>query len=189
MLLVSKPLTILTLPHYFPLVFVFRVTISVIALLLLILLSFYLYKHKKIDKLQHKFMIALSAYVVLMLYFTVLGRYSQSYYRYDGAVFSSFLSLVESFNMSGFTQLLINLLMMIPVSFLLMLIFKGEFRALWAMDFTIILTLTIEALQFFTRVGTFQLDDILNNTIGAVVGIIIFYIVNAVYKKKRNESL
>lgn len=188
MILSLRPLTILTLPNEFPLVFAFRVTISVAAIILLILLSRYLYNAKKIDKLQRNSMIVLSVYVVLMLYYTVIGRYFQSYYRYDGQVFSSFYSLVENFNMSSFSLIIINLLMMVPVSFLLMLIFRSKFRVLWAFDLTIILIFTIEISQFFTRAGTFQLEDILNNTIGAVVGIILFYILNAIYKK-RNERL
>lgn len=189
MIQIAMPLTVLTLPNEFPLVFAFRVFISVLGLALLIWLALALFKNRKIDKSQRNALIVLSAYVVLMLYYTVLGRYFKSDYMYDGEIFSSFKSLAESFSMSGFSHLVINLIMMVPVSFLLMFVFNGKYRILWALDISIVLILTIEKLQFFTKSGTFQLDDIVNNSIGVIVGIVMYYVARAIYKKKRNKEL
>lgn len=177
--------TILTLPHYFPGVFVFRVCLSVFLLGVLLFLSQLLYKKSIVNKLQRNTMMVLSTYVMLMLYHTVIGRYSQTYYRYDGEIFSMFKALAENFTVTGFSQLVINLLMMIPVSFMLMIILKVEYRTLWAFDITVALVLFIELLQFFTRAGTLQLDDIITNTIGAIIGILFYYFIKAIYKKKK----
>ena len=177
--------TILTLPNEFPLVFAFRVMLTSTILAILIWMSVVLHKKDIIDKIQRNTMMVLSSYVMLMLYHTVIGRYSQTYYRYDGEVFSVFKSLAESFTISDFSQLIINLLMMIPVSFMLMIIMKVPYRTLWVFDITLAFVLLIELLQFFTRAGTLQLDDIITNTIGAIVGILFYYFIKAIYKKKK----
>ena len=177
--------TILTLPHYFPGVFVFRVCLSVILLIALLCLSQKMYKKAIVDKVQRNTMMVLFSYVIMMLYYTVIGRYSQSYYRYDGEIFSVFKSLWENFTIAEFSQLVINLLMMIPVSFMLMIILRCKHRVLWTLDITLAYILFIELLQFFTRAGTLQLDDIITNTIGGVFGILLYYFIKAINKKAK----
>ena len=178
--------TILTLPNEFPLVFAFRVMLTITILALLVWMSSVLYKKGIVDKVQRNTMMILSSYVMLMLYHTVIGRYSQTYYRYDGEIFSVFKSLAESFTMAEFLHLVINLSMIIPVSFMLMIILRVPYRILWVFDTTVALVLLIELLQFFTRAGTLQFDDILCNTVGTVIGIIIFYIAKFIYKRNKN---
>ena len=55
-----------------------------------------------------------------------------------------------------------------------------------------VLSLCIEVFQFITRVGSFDVDDLLLNTIGGVIGHIIFVICDTVgryngYKKKNRQ--
>ncbi len=53
-----------------------------------------------------------------------------------------------------------------------------------------LLSLLIETIQFFTKVGRFDVDDLLLNTIGGVIGYIIFTISNWIrrnYGKKRRK--
>ena len=45
------------------------------------------------------------------------------------------------------------------------------------------LSLCVEIIQLFTRVGSFDVDDILLNTIGGVLGYIIFLICNGIRRK------
>ena len=100
--------TILTLPNEFPLVFAFRVMLTITILALMIWMSSALYKKGIVDKVQRNTMMILSSYVMLMLYHTVIGRYSQTYYRYDGEIFSVFKSLAESFTMAEFLHLTVT---------------------------------------------------------------------------------
>ena len=46
-------------------------------------------------------------------------------------------------------------------------------------------SLTIELLQLFLRLGTFQISDLFFNTIGGLVGGIIYFLVNAVAERIR----
>ncbi len=180
--------TITTLPHYFPDVFAFRVILSVLLLSLLIFVSYMLYKNKKTDKVQFVCLIALSCYMILMLYHTVIGRYSQSYYRFDGRFLGTVFDLITDFNVHDLEHLVINLLMMVPISFLLMMILRCRYKTLLAFDLTALLVITIELLQFFTRAGTLQYDDIIYNFCGAMLGILFYYLFILVLIKKRNEK-
>ena len=45
------------------------------------------------------------------------------------------------------------------------------------------LSLCVEVLQLVTRVGSFDVDDILLNTIGGVLGYIVFVICNLIRRK------
>lgn len=46
-------------------------------------------------------------------------------------------------------------------------------------------SLTIELLQLFLRLGTFQISDLFFNTIGGLAGGIIYFLVNAVTERIR----
>jgi len=177
--------TIRTLLNEFPLLFVVRVGISVILLLTLIMLAVILHQHNLIDKIQRNSFAVLSMYVVALLYLTVFGRYSQSYYRYELNPFASYRQLFESFDVFTFFQIVINLIMLIPVGFLLCLIIKSRFKYLWVVIISIILTIGVEALQFVSRCGTFEVDDLINNTVSTVFGIIIYVILKSFYKKRK----
>ena len=120
-----------------------------------------------------------------MLYYTVIGRYSQTYYRYDIELFGTIRSLTEQFTINDFSQLAVNLLMMMPVSFMMMIILSSKYRAFRVFYITVAYIFFIELLQFFTRTGTLQLDDIIMNTIGGFIGILLYFFIKAIYKKKR----
>ena len=52
------------------------------------------------------------------------------------------------------------------------------------------LSLSIEIIQLFTKVGCFDVDDLLLNTLGGLIGYIIFLISNVIrrnYVKKRRK--
>ena len=174
----------MTLFNEFPFIFVLRVGISAVLLFTLVSLGLVLYKHSIINKIQRNSIILLSSYTVALLYFTVFGRYSQSYYRYEIDVFASYRQLFESFDIYMFFQITVNLLMLIPIGFLLCLIINSRFKCLWALVISFILTVLVEALQFVSRCGTFEVDDLINNMIGAVIGIVIYAVLKSRNKKR-----
>lgn len=46
-----------------------------------------------------------------------------------------------------------------------------------------LLSLTIEITQLLTRVGSFDVDDLILNTSGGILGYLLFYIINKVRRK------
>ncbi|MFC0561516.1 VanZ family protein [Halalkalibacter alkalisediminis] len=72
-----------------------------------------------------------------------------------------------------------NVLIFIPLGIFLTILFK-KFNTLSKMVIcTLIISFTIELLQFTLRVGQFDIDDILLNTLGSVIG---YLIINAIIK-------
>ena len=174
----------MTLFNEFPFIFVLRVAISAVLLFTLISLGLVLYKHSIINKIQRNSIMLLSSYTVALLYFTVFGRYSQSYYRYETDVFASYRYLFESYDMNTLQQIILNLMILIPVGFLLCLIIKSRMKYFWALVISFVLTLLVEALQFVSRCGTFEVDDLINNMIGAVIGIAIYAVLKSLNIKR-----
>lgn len=50
---------------------------------------------------------------------------------------------------------------------------EKNMRMLSSVIFGFFVTLSVESLQFFLHKGMFELDDIFNNTIGILIGVVI----------------
>ena len=185
--------TVRTLPHYFPEIFVNRIIISAIAFAVFCVLSVILYRRRVFDKLQLNAAILLSLYIVVLIYLTVVGRYSHEEYEYRIYVFRSYGRLLESFDRQSIEQIVINLLMLIPVGFLLSVIIRGKGKYIIVSVLCLLLTICIEIMQLLMKCGSFETDDIANNLIGAVIGILLYALVHwithrNVYKGKHYEQ-
>jgi glycopeptide antibiotics resistance protein len=80
------------------------------------------------------------------------------------------------------TNLLGNVVAFMPMGFLLPLVFKrlsGFFRAVLT---TAGASLVIEIAQYVTGVGAADIDDIILNTLGGVLGFLIFLVCRSLYK-------
>ena len=166
--------TIRTLPHYFPEIFVNRIIISVIAFAVFCAVSIFLYKKHKFNKVQCGAAILLSLYIVVLLYFTVVGRYSHEEYEYKINFFTSYRWFFQYNGEQVLRQLLINFVMLMPVGFLLPVVIKAKHKYLITMALSLLLTVFIETMQLITKCGSFEIDDIINNFIGAVIGMLIY---------------
>ena len=179
--------TVTTLFHEFPLVFTIRVGISLLLITASFFIAIKLCRQGKINNTQRNIMMCLAVYIVLMFYFTVLGRYSWSVYRYDFDVAGAYGRLFQNFSGEELKQFLINLLMIVPISFFTPVLINKH-KYINTILFCIVLTLTIEFLQFFTCTGTFETVDIINNIIGAVLGIAACAAVRKIYKQVREKD-
>ena len=81
-----------------------------------------------------------------------------------------------------FANLSVNMLSFLPYGFFSSMArrSRGVFKTLF---FRMGLGLCVEIIQLFTRVGSFDVDDILLNTIGGVLGYITFLICNGIRRK------
>ena len=179
--------TIRTLPHYFPEIFVNRIIISVIAFAVFCAVSIFLYKKHKFNKLQCGAAIVLSLYIVVLLYFTVVGRYSHEESEYKINFFTSYRWFFQYNGEQVLRQLLINLVMLMPVGFLLPIIINTKQKYLVTLALSLQLTVFIETMQLITKCGSFEIDDIINNFIGAVLGMLIYALCSKLLKSKTNK--
>ena len=80
------------------------------------------------------------------------------------------------------TECIENVIMMVPFSSVVMWTFqekieKGWKKILWHSGrITFVFSVSIEMLQLFLRLGTFQLSDIFYNTVGGVLGGVVYYL-------------
>lgn len=179
--------TIRTLPHYFPKIFVNRIIISVIAFAVFCAVSIFLYKRQKFNKVQCFAAILLSFYIVVLLYFTVTGRYSHEEYEYQINFFTSYRWFFQYNGEQVLRQLLINFVMLIPVGFLLPIIIQAKHKYLITLALSLLLTVFIETMQLITKCGSFEIDDIINNFVGAVIGILLYALCSKLIKNKQGE--
>ena len=179
--------TIRTLPHYFPEIFVNRIIISVIAFAVFCAVSIFLYKKHKVNKLQCSAAILLSLYIVVLLYFTVTGRYSHEEYEYKINFFTSYRWFFQYNGEQVLRQLLINLVMLMPVGFLLPVVINAKHKYLITMALSLLLTVFIETMQLITKCGSFEIDDIINNFVGAVLGMLLYVLCIKLIKQNTNK--
>jgi glycopeptide antibiotics resistance protein len=85
-------------------------------------------------------------------------------------LFYSYKEAWNSFELVDWRNNILNILLFVPLGFLLPLGMKF-FRKFWKTYLAgFLLTTLIETLQILLRRGIFELDDIFNNTVGAMIG-------------------
>lgn len=87
------------------------------------------------------------------------------------------------------TNLLGNVLVFLPFGFFMPMAskYRSFFSTIW---YSLILSLVIEISQLFMKVGCFDVDDLLLNTMGGMLGYIAFTICNVIrrnYAKKKRR--
>ncbi|HJA12426.1 MAG TPA: VanZ family protein [Candidatus Mediterraneibacter merdipullorum] len=130
-------------------------------------------------------------YVGFLVYFLCLAEwYGRTgvveEYRYNLELFKEirrFITYREQLGMFAVAANLFgNILIFVPYGFFISIAAKsrGFFRALFA---GMGLSLCVEVVQLITKVGSFDVDDILLNTTGSVLGYLLFVICNRIRRK------
>ena len=81
-------------------------------------------------------------------------------------------------------NLLGNIIPFIPFGFLLPVTYKKFSSAISIFVIGLASILLIEIFQFFTKLGNFDVDDIILNMIGIVCGYVIFLVINRLFVRK-----
>lgn len=130
-------------------------------------------------------------YIGFLIYFLFLsdwyGREGVlSEYRYNLELFKEIRRFIVYRKQLGvfavFSNLFGNILIFIPFGFFISM--ASSSRSFFKVLFNSLgLSLCVEILQLVTRVGSLDVDDILLNTIGGVLGYIVFIICNLIRRK------
>lgn len=113
--------------------------------------------------------VAFVIYLSLILVITFLSRESGDSKGIDLELFSTW-----GINDRNNAFVIENVLLFVPYGFLACLAFGRLRRFLRCLALGAVTSLCIETLQLITGRGFFQIDDILTNTLGAVVGFLLF---------------
>lgn len=128
-------------------------------------------------------------YVLLLIYLLFFGFYRQSvtvqdYNLIPFKTIRMYITHASKFN-SGilFNNLAGNVLAFMPLGFFLPLICKKNYTRIKILLTSFTVSLLVECIQLYFRIGGFDVDDILLNTIGGLGGFLILKL--GLYGKKR----
>lgn len=139
-------------------------------------------------------------YILFIIYFLIFSEWYgrtgvMEEYHYNLVLFKEinrFWTYREQLGMFAvFTNLFGNVLIFVPFGFFMPM--ASKYRSFFStLFYSFGLSLCVETFQLFSRVGSFDVDDLLLNTIGGVTGYILFAVCAWVrrhhdHKKKKRK--
>ncbi len=104
-------------------------------------------------------------------------------------LFSSYKEAYHKMEMSLFRNIILNILLFAPLGFLLP-IYSDKLKKIYkAVPIGLLIAIIIELLQYITKLGIFEIDDIFNNTVGTLIGYCIFMTYNCLRKKENRKNI
>ena len=175
-----------TLYTYFPVQFFIRLTIDLLIAAFGIFLSVRLYRKGRFDKVQAAAGIILFIWGAFVLMLTVLGRRThEDEYGLNLVFFDCYQKIFVGHDKAMLRSVLQNIIMFIPIGFTLSIVFKNKHRFIIPLAISFGLSLTIETSQLVLDSGYFELDDIFNNTMGALFGILLSMLISLIIRRIR----
>lgn len=140
--------------------------------------------------------ILFALYIIFLLYVLffsdLFGRTVQTEeYRYNLKLFREIKNFYRALrNGNGFYLFWLNVLgnvaVFIPFGCLTPVLMKNRHKLILTIELGFLFSVSVETLQLFTRVGVFDVDDIFLNTVGTIIGCLI-WLINSKLKARRNE--
>ena len=152
------------------------------------------YKSKKKLRIIGKILFVL--YVLFIIYFLIFSEWygrtgEMQEYHYNLVLFKEirrFLVYIDQVGLFAmFTNLFGNVLIFVPFGIFMPM--ASKYRSFLATAFSSFgLSLCVETFQLVTKVGSFDVDDLLLNTIGGIVGYIVFALCAAIRRHYDNKK-
>ncbi len=171
-----------TIRNYLPFGIVVMAGIAVI-----IVVGYFIYRKilkgkKRLSIGKLIWLIAFVCYVLMLGSVTILSR-GNSYNGGRYPLFYSYRDAWYSFSAQEWRNLILNIWMFVPLGFLLPMGVR-KMRRFWKTALCgFVVTVVIETLQRLTQRGMFEWDDVLNNTVGSMIGYGLFVICYAIVVK------
>lgn len=165
-----------------------------IAALLLFLLGYYIF-YKKIGKgkkrIQKDRLVVIGlflCYLTLVVGVTMLNRVGGHTSNLNLQLFSSYKEAWNSFSEVEWRNIILNILLFVPMGIVLPVVFK-RINSFWRVSLTgLAIAVCIELVQFIKKIGITELDDVVNNTLGTMIGYGLFALAVWVVRKKQKEE-
>jgi glycopeptide antibiotics resistance protein len=149
---------------------------------------------RDIDRINILGLSALLGYVIFISYRLFFYAYSNNYrgqmtsVTYNLVFLKTISNYIQNINRIGFDVLLFNLAgnvaAFMPLGFLLPLAFRG-FNAVKTYIVAFALILCAEVLQLVSRRGVFDVDDLLLNMLGSIIGYGVYKLLFILFKGGR----
>lgn len=164
--------------------------IGSIFLMSLFLIGYFLVYKKKVKdtkKLKVSKVILWSIFLIYMIVVlgATIGHRVSGYESVNLHLFSSYKDAYNNFSLREWRYIILNILMFVPIGFMFPLLFKK--CECWYITYLgcFAITLFIEILQLISKRGIFEIDDIINNTLGGAIGYGIVMIFISLFKRKK----
>lgn len=149
-------------------------------------------KKKEANKLKMIEILLFIIYLVLLVYFLFfaesMGRkISDREYSYNLILFKEITRFIKYRNELGmtavFTNIIGNIICFIPLGCMLPILSVKVRKLLLAVLICFEVSIVIELIQLIFKVGSFDVDDMVLNTLGGLIGFLIYRMVNRMIGK------
>jgi len=136
----------------------------------------------KVNNLSNKVTIALFVIYLVALFWILLFKLGVqfSYMGNRNVNLIPFYELFASNDKIDISEIIMNVVIFVPLGIYTSVSFKG-----WTfankLFFILLISLMFEGLQFILRVGAFDIADIINNTLGGILGLMIFVAIEKLF--------
>ena len=125
----------------------------------------------------------------LLFFSETYGRTMDSGYRYNLEPFKEIKRFWSNRDSLGWnsviTNLVGNIVAFAPFGFFLPMLCRAGRNVFGCVILSALFSLAVEVVQLFSKVGAFDVDDILLNAIGGLVGFLIYVVIRNLLRKKR----
>lgn len=113
---------------------------------------------------------AFTGYIIMVIGVTLLSRGEYFHGSVNLHFLSTYREAWNDFTLRGWQQIIFNIIMFLPLGVLLPLMNERFHKIIWSMGFALGFTAFIESVQLITGFGIFEIDDMFNNVLGALIG-------------------
>lgn len=172
------------------------IIILVVEFLLIALYYFFYYRKQQTDrkKIQIKKLILgalFIGYIVFVCELTIIGRGTSHYLQMNLHPFSGYIDAWKKYSLRDLQNCIFNILMFVPLGIFLPLIIAKTKEFKWLLLVVVSATLSIETYQTLSGAGIFELDDLINNSLGGIIGYQLYRLGASIahHKKVKIKSL
>ncbi|MBQ8086041.1 MAG: VanZ family protein [Lachnospiraceae bacterium] len=135
-------------------------------------------------------------YMFFLVYFLFLsddfGRtMGRGGYAYNLMPFQEIKRFIYYWDQIGIVNVMVNLfgniIAFMPFGALIRWVLNKRVRWYQAIIYTFVFSLIVEVIQLVSKVGAFDVDDIILNTIGGLLGFIVYYILLLINRRSERE--
>jgi len=158
---------------------------------LLIALYYYFYRKRQSD---HKKQISIKklilgavfiGYIVFVMELTIIGRGTSHYMEMNLHPFSGYVDAWKKYSLRDLQNCLFNILMFVPLGVLLPLLIAKLKEFKWLLLVVVGATASIETYQTLSGAGIFELDDLINNSLGGIIGYQLYRLAASIVHNKK----
>lgn len=124
----------------------------------------------------------LAFYLSFVLTITIISRIPSYTIQFNFMPFWSYKAIFSG-EVKLIAQVFWNVVLFIPIGILLMMFLTAKHKSVIVFFLSILLSSLIEIIQLVTHRGLFEFDDIVHNSLGAIIGIGLYYFVRLFVKR------